>query len=152
MIRSMPIVLFCAAVAVVANAQPGMRHGGHMRHGMSMVRHQFVHEHGIDARYAGKSSPLEPTADDLAQGGALYATHCAGCHGPEGAGDGEGGVALTPPPANLAWASRRRMATDDYLFWTIAAGGAPVGSAMPPFEAVLEETEIWQVISHLRTL
>jgi hypothetical protein len=51
-----------------------MRHGGHMRHGISMVRHHFVHEHGIE-----------------------------------------------------------------------------VGSAMPPFEAVSKETEIWRIIAHLRS-
>jgi hypothetical protein len=152
MIRAALVVLSWAAAAVVAHAQPGMQRGGHMRHGMSMIRHHFVHEQGIDARYAGRSSPLEPTADDLAQGRALFATHCAGCHGPNGAGDGEAGIALTPPPANLAWASRRRMATDAYLFWAIAAGGAPVGSAMPAFEAVLGETQIWQIIAHLRSL
>jgi mono/diheme cytochrome c family protein len=152
MVRAILIVLSGVALAVVAYAQPGMRHGGSMRHGMSMIRHHFVHEHGIDARYTGKSSPLEPSADDLARGAALYATHCAGCHGPAGAGDGEAGVALSPPPANLAWATRRRIATDDYLFWTIAAGGAPVGSAMPRFEGVLGETEIWRIIAHLRSL
>jgi mono/diheme cytochrome c family protein len=152
MIRALVVAVSCVVVAAVAHAQLGMRHGGPMQHGMSMIRHHFVHEHGIDARYAGRSSPFEPTADDLARGGELYATHCAGCHGPDGAGDGEAGAALTPPPANLAWASRRPMASDDYLLWTIAAGGAPVGSAMPPFEAVLAETEIWQVIAHLRSL
>ena len=129
MIRSVLTVLACVAAAFVAHAQPGMR--GHMRHGMSMVRHHFVHEHGIDARYAGKSSPLEPTANDLAQGAALYATHCASCHGPDGAGNGEAGVALDPPPANLQWASRRRIATDDYLFWTIAAGGSGIIASSP---------------------
>jgi mono/diheme cytochrome c family protein len=122
-----------------------------MRPGVSMIRHHFVHEHGIDARYAGKSSPLEPTAEDLAQGRVLYTTHCASCHGPDGAGDGEAGTALNPPPANLIWASGRPIATDAYLFWTIAAGGPPVGSAMPPFEGVLRETQIWQVIAHLRS-
>ena len=151
MILRMLIVLSSVTAAAVGHAQP-MPHTGYMRHGMSMIRHHYVHEHGIDARYAGKSSPLEPTADELAQGRALYATHCAGCHGPNGGGDGEAGAALTPPPANLARASRRRLATDDYLFWTIAAGGAPVGSAMPPFEEVLGQIEIWQIIAHLRSL
>jgi mono/diheme cytochrome c family protein len=138
------------ATAAVAYAQPSMRHRGHMGHGASMIRHHFVHEHGIDARYAGKSSPLQPSSDDLAQGRALYATHCAACHGPAGAGDGEAGRALDPPPADVVAATRRPMATDAYLFWTIAAGGPPVGSAMPPFEAVLSEVQIWQVIAHLR--
>lgn len=145
-------VVLCFAAAAVAYAQPGRGHRGHMGHGgVSMIRHHFVHEHGIDTRYAAKSSPLEPTSDDLAQGRALYATHCAACHGPAGAGDGEAGRALDPRPSDLVAATRRPIATDAYLFWTIAAGGPPVGSAMPPFEAVLSETEIWQVIAHLRT-
>jgi mono/diheme cytochrome c family protein len=149
------VAVLCLAAAAVAHAQPGRGHGEHMRHGaagVSMIRHHFVHEHGIDARYAGRANPLEPTADDLARGRALYATHCAACHGLNGAGDGDAGVALNPPPANLASASRRHMATDAYLFWTIAEGGAPVGSAMPPFQTILTEAEIWQIIAHLRTL
>jgi cytochrome c553 len=148
--RASIAVLLCVAAAAVAYAQPGGGHRGHMGHGASMIRHHFVHEHGIDARYAAKSSPLQPTSADLAKGREVYAAHCATCHGPTGAGDGEAGRALDPPPADLVAAMRRPMATDAYLFWTIAAGGPPVGSAMPPFEAVLSETEIWQVIAHLR--
>jgi mono/diheme cytochrome c family protein len=146
--------LLLLAAALSAEGQMGSRHGRGMRHGegASMVRHHFVREHGLEAEYAGKMNPLKPTADDLASGRALYASNCATCHGPRGAGDGEAGAALDPPPANLAFASRRRMATDAYLYWTIAEGGAPVRSAMPPFKAALGETEIWQLIAYLREL
>jgi hypothetical protein len=65
---------------------------------------------------------------------------------------GPAGAALNPPPADLAFASRRPMATDAYFYWTIAEGGAPVGSAMPPFKGVLAADEIWQLIAHLRRL
>lgn len=44
------------------------------------------------------------------------------------------------------------MATDGYLFWTIAEGGAPVGSAMPAFKQTLKEDDIWKIITYLRTL
>lgn len=39
---------------------------------------------------------------DLARGQALYARHCATCHGATGAGDGPGARGLSPAPARLA--------------------------------------------------
>ncbi|MFP5383623.1 MAG: c-type cytochrome, partial [Gammaproteobacteria bacterium] len=35
---------------------------------------------------------------DVARGGSLYATQCAGCHGATGAGDGPLAAHMTPPP------------------------------------------------------
>jgi mono/diheme cytochrome c family protein len=153
---SATVLLLCLGAAVVAQAQMGSRQGhGGMRHGsesVSMLRHHFVHAHGIDAEYAGKTSPLAPTPEDLARGRSLYERDCASCHGPAGLGDGAAGAALTPPPSNIASASKRHIATDTYLFWTIAEGGAPVGSAMPPFKAALSESDVWQIIAYLRRL
>src|SRR5512139_2294412 len=79
----------------VVYGQPAMRHGRGM-HGpgemqASMVRHRFVHRHGIDAQYAGKTSPLAPTAENIESGKRIYAANCAQCHGPAGLGDGEAG-------------------------------------------------------------
>jgi mono/diheme cytochrome c family protein len=119
---------------------------------VSMVRHHYVREHGLDALYANKRRPRRPTAEDLVSGQALFVNYCASCHGERGAGDGEAGAALSPPPANLAAAVRRPIATDGYLLWTIAEGGLPVGSAMPPFKDVLTEDATWQVIAYLREL
>jgi mono/diheme cytochrome c family protein len=119
---------------------------------VSTVRHHYVHANGLDARYAAMVEPRSPTPDDVASGQALFARHCASCHGERGAGDGEAGAALNPPPANIAFAARRPMASDGYLFWTIAEGGVPVGSAMPPFKGVLGDDEVWQIIAYLREL
>jgi mono/diheme cytochrome c family protein len=142
-------------VAIAAQAQSGMRHGRAMRHDMapgSMVRHHYVRHNGLEPQYAEKSRPRRPTAEDAASGQALFVRHCASCHGEGGAGDGAASAGLNPPPADLRFAARRPIASDGYLFWTIAEGGMPVGSAMPPFKDVLGEEEIWQVIAHLRGL
>jgi mono/diheme cytochrome c family protein len=147
------LVVLLAAIA--AQGQGGMRHGPGIRHGArhaSMVRHHYVARHGLEAQYAAKRRPRPPTAEDVAVGGALFARHCVSCHGERGAGDGAAGAGLDPPPADVAFAARRPMATDGYLFWTIAEGGLPVGSAMPPFKDVLGEAEVWQIIAHIRGL
>jgi mono/diheme cytochrome c family protein len=44
------------------------------------------------------------------------------------------------------------MVSDAYLAWTVAEGGAPVGSAMPPFKDTLKPDAIWRVILFLQTL
>jgi mono/diheme cytochrome c family protein len=49
-------------------------------------------------------------------------------------------------------AAKMPIATDAYLYWTIAEGGVPVESAMPPFKAALGEGEIWDIIGYLRQL
>ncbi|RPI60332.1 MAG: cytochrome c [Lysobacterales bacterium] len=149
-------ILFLLVLAANgAEGQSGMRHGRGMRHGAaheSMLRHHYVAQHGLEAQYAGKSRPRQPTAEDLASGQTLFARHCASCHGERGAGDGEAGAGLNPPPADVAFAARRPIASDGYLFWTIAEGGVPIGSAMPPFKDVLDDDEVWQIIAHLREL
>jgi mono/diheme cytochrome c family protein len=98
------------------------------------------------------AQPGAPTAADVDAGKRIYASNCAQCHGPEGLGDGEAGKGLSPPPADVARSSKLPIATDAYLYWTIAEGGAPVGSAMPPFKTVLDETRISQVVAYLRGL
>jgi mono/diheme cytochrome c family protein len=155
-------LLAVALGTVTVHGQPAMRqgmgmHGAGQMHGMggmqaSMLRHRYLHQHGIDAQYADKANPLAPTAADLDAGRALYGQLCAQCHGPSGHGDGDAGKALNPAPADLTLAAKRPMATDAYLYWTVAEGGVPVGSAMPPFKSALSETQIWQLISYLRGL
>jgi mono/diheme cytochrome c family protein len=149
------ILLLLSLAALGAQGQSGMGRGHGMRHEAgraSMLRHHYVHTNGLDAQYAAKSRPRPPTADDLASGEYLFGRHCASCHGEGGAGDGAAGAGLNPAPADVAFAARRPMATDGYLFWTIAEGGVPVGSAMPPFKGVLGDDEIWQIIAYLREL
>ena len=127
----------------------GMMHGGSMM-GTSTVRHQFVMRNGVDPSYANKSNPLKHTPKNIEDGKRLYEQNCAICHGPTGLGDGQAGKGLTPPPSNIAAFGKTPMATDGYLYWTIAEGGVPLGTAMPPFKSNLKADEIWKIVIYLR--
>jgi cbb3-type cytochrome oxidase cytochrome c subunit/mono/diheme cytochrome c family protein len=52
-------------------------------------------------RPSGVHPPLDSRADP-ARGRALYAEHCASCHGSSGLGNGAAAKTLSPPPSNLA--------------------------------------------------
>jgi mono/diheme cytochrome c family protein len=65
-------------------------------------------------------------------------------------GNGEGGRSLNPPPPDIAAFSKTPMATDGYLYWSIAEGGVPFGTAMPPFKGALTQDDIWRIITYLR--
>ncbi|MCG6953718.1 MAG: cytochrome c [Betaproteobacteria bacterium] len=130
----------------------GMMQGGGGMMGGSMVRHRFAMHNGIPAEYKSKKNPLKATSENIAAGRTLYTQNCAVCHGPKGAGDGEGGKALNPPPGNLVGLGRMPVASDGFLMWTISEGGTPVKSAMPPYKSVLKEEDIWRLILYVRTL
>jgi len=143
----MLLAFWMGLVPVPGFAQMGMMHGG-----MSHVRHQFVMTHGIDSHYTNKQNPLAGTANNIAAGKKLYDQNCAACHGKTGTGDGEAGKGLNPRPANIAGFSKMPMATDGYLFWTIAEGGVPIGTAMPPFKNSLKDNDVWKIILYMRSL
>lgn len=143
------------AIAAYVAAQSGMM--PHMRRGMGMmshsrVRRRYVTQHGIGRGYAGKSNPLPDTRANIAAGRRLYDANCAACHGVSGAGDGVAGKNLDPRPSRLTGLGRMRMASDGYLYWTIAEGGKPVKSAMPAYKQSLKSNNIWKLVLFLRTL
>ena len=128
----------------------GMMNGGMMN--VSMIRYRFVMRNGINEKYADKVNPLQITVNNVKDGKKLYEQNCANCHGTSGQGDGDAGKNLIPRPANIAISSKMPMATDGYLSWTIAEGGVPLQTAMPPFAGVIKEDDIWKIIIYLRQL
>jgi glucose/arabinose dehydrogenase len=72
-------------------------------------------------------------------GAALYAEHCASCHGTDLAGG------RAPSLFNEQWLATM---TDARLTASIR-GGVP-GTAMPPFGTVLNDDQIWQLVQHIR--
>lgn len=64
----------------------------------------------------------------------IFATRCAGCHGPKGKGDGPIAASLTPRPRDYSDAAWQKATTDDALKAVIAQGGAAVKKSpmMPP--------------------
>jgi mono/diheme cytochrome c family protein len=92
------------------------------------------------------------------QGGQeIYAKECSKCHGEKGYGDGPSSEGMFPPPSDLVAGqfkfdstSRGTYSTDEDLF-RMAAKGLP-GTSMPPWEMVLTEKEINDVVAHIKTL
>ena len=119
---------------------------------MSEIRHHFVMQNGVDLNYASKVNPLERNTENIAAGKILYEKSCALCHGIAGLGDGEAGKDLKPLPANITMFIKMHNVSDGYLYWTIAEGGIPLQTAMPPFKDIMQEAEIWRTIIFLREL
>ena len=94
-------------------------------------------------------NPLPPDPVVVAQGAALFGTHCAPCHGPTGRGDGPAASGLDGPAADLT-ADHVDDHTDGDIFWWLTHGMA--GTAMPGFEGTLSDSERWQLIRFVRSL
>ena len=95
-----------------------------------------------------------PPSWDLAIGEALYRQHCAACHGETGRGDGPSAVGFATKPADLTDGRLLNRLPDDYLARVIRSGGPAEGLAptMPAFGQYLGETQIRQVLRHVRAL
>lgn len=79
-------------------------------------------------------------------GADLYNIYCATCHGSDGQGNGPGTVdsasgGPAPYPADMS---------DPYVMWRMW-DGVP-DSMMPPFNWLLNETQMWDILAHVRTL
>jgi mono/diheme cytochrome c family protein len=144
---------FAAALAGQSMMGQGMMGQGMMGRGMmmgSMVRHHQAMMYGIPAPYRSARDPLPNSAPTLQRGAQVYAENCAACHGPKGYGDGPAGQQLSPRPADLAWLSHSHMVGDQYVYWTVAEGGHPVGSQMPAYKGSLSQRDIWAVVTYVR--
>jgi mono/diheme cytochrome c family protein/peroxiredoxin len=89
--------------------------------------------------------PLSYTAGSIAEGMALYQTHCASCHGTPTA-DRKGPRGRT---VDLLASGRARRSAGD-LFWLITHGRPDRG--MPEFGSLLGEAQRWHLINFLRAL
>ncbi len=96
-----------------------------------------------------RRSPVHYQAASIAEGRHLYTTHCAGCHGRTGHGDGPEAAGLRRRPANLTDPHLVQHTAGD-LFWWLTHGIA--GSGMPGFANRLSDGERWDVVNFLRSL
>ena len=86
-------------------------------------RHREFLQGGVPLEYRSRRSPYPAATKVIIDGGRLYKSHCATCHGSKGLGDGDAGRDLTPSPAFLAYLIKRPRSVDEYLLWTISEGG-----------------------------
>ena len=105
----------------------------------------------VPSEYAAKKNPLAGNANSAEAGKQVYNVYCTSCHGETGMGDGPAAASLDPTPQPLA--KNQTSLSDAYLFWRISEGGLmePFRSAMPAWKNALDEEQIWEVITYLRT-
>ena len=90
---------------------------------------------------ARHQEPLEGNRDAIRNGGTMFRTMCAGCHGPDARGD-------RGPDLTGLWASG---VSDDRIFETVR-GGVP-GTDMPAADPLrVPDRGIWQVLAYVRTV
>jgi mono/diheme cytochrome c family protein len=96
--------------------------------------------------------PLDP--GDRLDGNALYARHCAACHGPGGGGDGWNAAALPVHPTAHADATLMGRRPDDTLYDAIYVGGYVLDKSarMPAFGDLLEPEQIRALVGYIREL
>lgn len=90
------------------------------------------------------SNPVAPTETALARAEALFAEHCAACHG-NPAGPGAAGMVIGGQRVP-AFGELNRPAS--VLAMRITFG---VGEAMPAWDDVLSEDEIWHLVTYVMT-
>ncbi len=142
-----------AALAVflnIASAAPAAEPPSEPVTAKAPERFKFYLLQGIPDAYRGKTNPLQTNVPNVIKGADLYNARCASCHGLMGFGYGAAAGALRPRPADLAWSLSDPRVKDDFLFWTIAEGGAQFGSNMPASKGSLTELQAWEMITYMR--
>ena len=95
-------------------------------------------------------------AEDYEAGKRVYYQNCLACHGDALDGRGHYAHGFSPTPLNFQDNGTIAQLTESFVFWRIAKGGpglpkegTPWNSAMPAWENILTEEEIWSVIVFL---
>jgi mono/diheme cytochrome c family protein len=121
-----------------------------------------VHNKAIDLD-AGENPFLRLEASHPAEfrkhvenGRQVYYRNCVFCHGDNLSGNGMFVHGLDPIPTNFADQGAIGMLRDTFLFWRISKGGpglpeegGPWDTAMPAWEKILTEEEMWDAILFL---
>jgi hypothetical protein len=103
-----------------------------------------------------ESSNAEEFRTHVENGRRVYYQNCVFCHGDNMGGNGMFAHALNPIPTNFADGTTLPNFRETFFFWRIAKGGpglpeegAPWDTAMPAWEKLLKEEEMWDVILFL---
>lgn len=107
----------------------------------------------LPSQYVSIQNPLPRTEENIREGGILYTKNCAMCHGDAQDGNGMFARAWQPRPANFRDSGTIAQLDENYLYWRIKEGGPtlPKGSieyrsAMPVWDGVLTDDQIWKII------
>ena len=95
-----------------------------------------------------KKNPVASNAASIAEGKALWSTHCKSCHGTKGLGDGTKAAQLKTEPGDFSKADFQSQ-TDGALFYKTSEGR----DDMPSFKKKIPDADdIWKIVNFMRTL
>jgi mono/diheme cytochrome c family protein len=92
-------------------------------------------------------SAVASSPASIAEGKALWSTHCKSCHGAKGLGDGSKAAQLKTEPGDFSKAVVQSQ-TDGALFFKLSEGR----DDMPSFKKKLADAdERWSIVNYMRT-
>jgi len=102
----------------------------------------------VPAAAKNKVNPVASDAQSIADGKALWATHCKSCHGTKGKGDGPKAANLKTDPGDFS-KTEEQSQSDGSLFYKTSEGRGD----MPKFKAKIPDADdIWSIVNFIRTL
>jgi len=144
--KSNKVILFFILVSASSLAlATGAHVGGHDSGASSAISPDMDHWMAPTTE-AAKPNPIRVTVGSIRRGEKLYLNNCSSCHGEKADGNGIAGMALEPKPADL-----RAMAgyhPDGDFAYKIRIGRG----AMPAWENVLPETQVWHLVNYIQTM
>ena len=112
-----------------------------------------IQVHGKTTSLKDLKSPVEESDQTTIDGAKIYIENCLLCHGDLLDGKGLYSKSFFPPPANFRDYQSILRKSKQYTYWRIMKGGPglqkkhkPWNSAMPAWEDVLTENQVWKVI------
>ena len=102
----------------------------------------------VPDNYKNMKNPVASSAESIAEGKKLYATHCKSCHGTKGLGDGSKAAQLKTEPGDFSTAEFHAQ-SDGALFYKTTEGR----DDMPNFKKKIPDAEErWSLVNYMRTL
>jgi len=92
-------------------------------------------------------NPTKDNEASIEKGKTLYNQMCSVCHGKKCKGDGPGGLALKPKPANLTLPTTRTQ-SDGALYWKITEGKGSMAS----YKKQLSEEQRWSLVNYIKDM
>jgi|TARA_B100000959_G_scaffold203385_1_gene212976 cbb3-type cytochrome c oxidase subunit III len=117
---------------------------------------QTIQVDGKQVSLKDLNSPVTKSERASKEGAAIYIKNCVLCHGDLLDGRGLFGDSFFPRPANFLHSQSVLSKPQAYTYWRIMKGGPglpekynPWDSAMPAWEGVLKEEDVWKVIQYI---
>ena len=101
----------------------------------------------VPDNYKTMKNPVASNAESIAEGKALWGTHCKSCHGAKGMGDGPKAAQLKTEAGDFTKADTQSQ-TDGSLFYKTSEGR----DDMPSFKKKIPDAdERWSIVNYIRT-